>query len=209
MIYAIIPTLLEFAVKDEMKEIIERIVPPTRALDDPDDVEDDAPSSQVEGAPPARPPAVPSAAPAHARANLLPRQEAFCRCYATQPVATRAAVLAGYAERSAYNQGHRLLQSAEVLERIAELRAERDLTYVLERDTMHDKLEGVFMQALADRDLAPAIAAVRVQATLAGLLPAARIGGRIGGRAAVPARRRKNDEESRARLREMMRKANQ
>jgi hypothetical protein len=161
-------------VKDSMKEIIESIVPPTPELDDPDEASDEAPSAQGERAPP------PPATPARERANLLPRQEAFCRRYAMQPVATRAAVLAGYAERSAYNQGHRLLRQAEVLERIAELRAERGITYVLERDTMHDKLEGVFMQALADRDFAPAIAAVRVQATLAGFLAVARAGGRAG-----------------------------
>jgi hypothetical protein len=167
------------AMKDVMKEILESIVPPTPEIDDPDEAAADEPD-------------VRPAVPAQERSQLLPRQEAFCAHYVTQPVATRAAVLAGYAERTAYKQGHRQLQQAEVLERIAELRAARNLTYVLERDTMHDKLEGVFWQALVQRDYAPAIAAVRVQATLAGLLP----GARIGGRAARPAQRRKTMRKS-------------
>ena len=124
--------------------------------------------------------------PPTARPKLLPRQESFCSHYATQPVATRAAVLAGYAERSAYNQGHRLLHCAEVLERIAALRAERNAVYALERDTVHDKLEGVFLDALAQRKFAPAIAAVRLQAALEGFLPAAR---QAGGRARTSRRR--------------------
>jgi len=165
--------------KDVMKEILESIVPPTPEIDDPDEASADEPDAS-------------SAAAAHEHPRLLPRQEAFCAHYVTQPVATRAAVLAGYAERSAYNQGHRLMQQAEVLERIAELRAARNLTYVLEHDTMHDKLEGVFWQAFADGNFAPAIAALRVQATLAGLLP----GARIGGRAARRAQRRKTMRKS-------------
>ncbi len=106
--------------------------------------------------------------------KLLPRQEAFCRNYVVQPVATRAAVLAGYAARSAHNQGHRLLRCAEILERIEALRAERKLTYVLERDTMIDKLDGVFLDAFECGKHAPAIAAIRLQVELQGLRPGAR-----------------------------------
>ena len=187
--------------KDEMKEILESIVSPTPELDDPDEASPDEPGNA--GMPPPARPAPPGEAAAPARARLLPRQEAFCRHYVTQPVATRAAVLAGYAERSAYNQGYRLLQLTEVLERIAALRAERNLTYVLEHDTMHDKLEGVFMDALAAHNYAPALAAMRLQAQLAGLMPAAR----TRAAASPSAQRRKNDEESRARPRKTMRKA--
>lgn len=192
---------VRLAVKDEMKEIIDSIVPPTPELDGPEEASAHEPAAQGIGGAPS--PAAASEAAAHERSRLLPRQEAFCRHYVTQPVATRAAALAGYAERSAHNQGHRLLQIAEVLERIAALRAERNLTYALERDTMHDKLEGVFMGALAARNFAPALAAMRLQAQLAGLMPAAR----TRATASPSAPRRKNDEECPARPRKTMKKA--
>lgn len=172
---------------DDMRKIIDRIVPPTPMFGEDED--GDGNSTPDRRPSDAEHPA--TAAPAR---TLLPRQEAFCRSYVTQPVATRAAVLAGYAERSAYNQGHRLLQQSEVLERIAELRAERNLRYVVERDTALDKLEAVFQGAFNDGALLPALAALRLQAQLAGLLRPA-----FGARA--------NDEKKRARRRKTMRKA--
>ncbi len=102
--------------------------------------------------------------------KLTGRQAEFCRHYVAQPVATRAAVLAGYSEESAASRGSRLLKNALVLERIAQLRAERSLHYVLERDTLHDKLEAVFFEALGERNHAAAISALRLQAGLAGLI---------------------------------------
>lgn len=187
---------------DEMRKIIDGIVPPVAMFGDGEDGDEAAPDGPHWGGALG----VPEAPKPRA---LLPRQEEFCRHYAAQPVATRAAVMAGYAERSAYNQGHRLLKQAEVLERIAALRAERDIRYAIQRDTMFDKLDGVFLNALGDRALAPAIAALRLQAQLAGLLgPRRRARG-----AATPPRaaagagvRAKNDEKKPARGRKMMRK---
>jgi hypothetical protein len=171
---------------DEMRRIIDSIVPPVAVFGEDEDGD--------EGTAPEHPPSV---AQPHAAAppprTLLPRQEAFCRNYVTQPVATRAAVLAGYAERSAYNQGHRLLHQSAILERIAELRAERSLRYVIERDTSLDKLEAVFQSAFGSCDFAPALAALRFQAQLAGLLP-------------MPRGIRRNDEKKRARRPKKMRK---
>ncbi len=115
---------------------------------------------------PAAPPA-PAGPPA---GKLTARQEEFCRHYITQPVATRAAALAGFSEESAASRGSRLLKSPLVLERIAELRSERKLHYVIERDTLHDKLEAVFFEALDQRNHAAAISALRLQAGLAGLM---------------------------------------
>ena len=151
--------------KDEMREIIDSIVPPTPLFDDSEDKDGSPPLDETAAASAAK-----GGSSAGEHETLLPRQEQFCRHYVTQPVATRAAVLAGYAERSAYNQGHRLLKLTEVLERIAALRAERNIRYAIRRDTMFDKLDGVFLNALGDRALAPAIAALRLQAQLAGLL---------------------------------------
>lgn len=172
---------------DEMRKIIDSIVPPTPVFGENEDGDEDAtPDHRPSGA--ERPEAPPPAG------TLLPRQEAFCQSYVTQPVATRAAVLAGYAERSAYNQGHRLLHQSAVLERIAELRAERKLRYVIERDTTLDKLDSVFLSAIGDRAFAPALAALRLQAQLAGLLH-------------PPLGARGHDEKKRARRRKKMRKA--
>jgi phage terminase small subunit len=103
------------------------------------------------------------------RGELTARQEEFCRHYATQPVAMRAAVLAGYSEESADTYGPRLLRNPLVLDRIAKLRQERHVRYVVERDTLHDKLEAVFFGALAERNHAAAVSALRLQAALGGL----------------------------------------
>jgi len=102
--------------------------------------------------------------------TLTPRQEEFCRHYAAQPVATRAAILAGYSEDNAAPYGSRLLNNPLVLDRIAKVRAEQQIRYVVERDTVHDKLEAVFFGALGERNHAAAVAALRLQVALAGLL---------------------------------------
>jgi len=119
-------------------------------------------------APPAREPE-PEAVPPQGK--LTPRQEAFCLHYAAQPVGTRAAVLAGYSEDNAAPYGSRLLKNPLVLDRIARLRAEQYIQYVVERDTVHDKIEAVFFEALGERNHAAAVSALRLQATLAGIMP--------------------------------------
>ena len=101
--------------------------------------------------------------------KLTPRQEEFCRHYAVQPIAIRAAILAGYAESNADSYGPRLLKNPLVLDRIAALRAETGIHYTLERDTMHDKLEAIFFDALGEHNHAAAVAALRLQALLGGL----------------------------------------
>jgi hypothetical protein len=102
--------------------------------------------------------------------RLTPRQELFCQYYAAQPVATRAAMLAGYSERSAGSKGWKLLRHPLVLDRIAQLRAQRRLSYRVERDTMHDKLETVYFEAVEAGSHAAAVAALRLQALLGGLI---------------------------------------
>lgn len=121
--------------------------------------------------------------------KLTPRQQEFCRHYATQPVAARAAALAGYAADHAANQGYRLLKNPLVLDRIAEWRAANGVRYVVEPDTLHDKLEAVFFEALSEGNHAAAIAALRLQAGLAGLPARPR-----GARAAPAAGVTRNDD---------------
>ena len=57
---------------------------------------------------------------------LNEKQEAFVQHYILSRNASEAARLAGYSERSARNQGHRLLQEEEIQQRIYD--AEQEMT---------------------------------------------------------------------------------
>jgi hypothetical protein len=103
-------------------------------------------------------------------APLTPRQEAFCRHYLAQPSGTRAAITAGYAESGAAVEANRLLRNAKILAKISALRRERALTYALDRDTMLDKLEWVFDEAMQAKSHSAALRALLAQAELSGLL---------------------------------------
>src|SRR3546814_18390077 len=59
------------------------------------------------------------------QSTLTPRQEAFCKNSITEPTATSAAVLAGYAEHTAKKQASRLLPKVDITARVAELRRKR------------------------------------------------------------------------------------
>jgi phage terminase small subunit len=113
------------------------------------------------------PPDPADVAPAEA---LTPRQEDFCRHYAARPVAAHAALLAGYEEENARKHGSRLLKNPRILARIEALRAGRGGRHALEADTLQDKLESVFVDALTANHHAAAVAALRLQAGLARLL---------------------------------------
>jgi hypothetical protein len=101
---------------------------------------------------------------------LTPRQEAFCRHYLTEPSGTRAAIVAGYAESGAKVQAHRLLTNANVLQKISALRRAHALSYTLDRDTMLDKLEAFFEEAMKGESYSAALRALLAQAELGGLL---------------------------------------
>ena len=55
---------------------------------------------------------------------LTDKQERFAQAYVLHRNATEAAKTAGYAERSAYNQGYRMLKNDEIVERISDLENE-------------------------------------------------------------------------------------
>lgn len=57
-------------------------------------------------------------------ANLNERMEKFCQSYLITKNATQSAIAAGYSERSAHNQGWRLLKEPQIVERLAELESE-------------------------------------------------------------------------------------
>jgi hypothetical protein len=111
------------------------------------------------------------AAPAEPeRGPLNPRQEAFCRHFLTEPSGTRAAIMAGYSARSAENQASRMMRNDEVLQKISALRRAHALSYALDRDTMLDKLEAFFDDAMKGQSFSAALRALLAQAELSGLL---------------------------------------
>lgn len=80
-------------------------------------------------------------------AKLTDRQELFAREYLKDLNATQAAIRAGYSEKTANEQGARLLANVSVAKRIAELKADRnaeigaDAAYVLRRLVEIDQMD--------------------------------------------------------------------
>ena len=108
-----------------------------------------------------------AAAPADA---LSPRRGRFCRYYLTEPSATRAAVKAGYSERTAGQQGHRLLKNVEILQRVDAIRRSENLVYTLSPQAIMDRCEAIFEESLEKGRLEAAVAALRLQAKVGGLM---------------------------------------
>jgi hypothetical protein len=105
-----------------------------------------------------------------ADATLSPIRERFCRYYLTEPSATRAAVKAGYSERTAPQQASRLLSSVNILQRIDAIRRTEHLVYELSPQAVMDRCEAIFEEALEKGRFEAAIGALRLQAKIGGLL---------------------------------------
>lgn len=93
-------------------------------------------------------------------AKLTDKQELFAREFIIDLNATQAAIRAGYSEKSSRNQGARMMANDDILDRIAELKAERneqvgvDAAYVLRRLTEIDQMD-VLDILLANGELKP------------------------------------------------------
>ncbi|WP_411022098.1 terminase small subunit [Salmonella sp. ZJHZ21_0198] len=93
-------------------------------------------------------------------AKLTDKQELFAREFIVDLNATQAAIRAGYSEKSSRNQGARMMANDDILDRIAELKAERneqvgvDAAYVLRRLTEIDQMD-VLDILLANGELKP------------------------------------------------------
>ncbi len=98
---------------------------------------------------------------------LTARQLAFCERYVERPVAARAARDAGYAEATASKQASRLLKHPRIMTRIVELRRKRRLEQAYRRETLLDKFEVVFAEAVESREFHAAVNALTMQARLA------------------------------------------
>ena len=108
--------------------------------------------------------AVPAASVARA---LNDRQEKFCVHYSLSGNAAEAARVAGYADRSAYNQGHRLARDARVRDRVYEIRVGRALQFG--PVVAFARLEHLFLKATEAKDYRGAAAILTLQAKLAGV----------------------------------------
>ena len=71
---------------------------------------------------------------------LNEKQEKFSQAYVLHRNATEAAKAAGYAAESAYNQGYRLLQKQEVIDRVHELEQElvTDVHVIKEMESQYE-----------------------------------------------------------------------
>jgi hypothetical protein len=98
--------------------------------------------------------------------ELTPRQLAFCERYVECPVAARAAREAGYGEVTAAKQASRLLKHPLVMRRILELRRKHRLERAYRRESLLDKFELVFAEAIERKDFYAAIQALTMQARL-------------------------------------------
>lgn len=75
--------------------------------------------------------------------ELTDRQARFCEEYLIDLNATQAAIRAGYSEKTANEQGARLLANVSVQEKIAELKAERSKRTEITQDSVIQELAAV------------------------------------------------------------------
>lgn len=78
------------------------------------------------------------------------RQEALCRLILTGLDAAHAAVEAGYSPKGAAQTAHRILQLPQVIERLAELRGERNERLEIEADKVLAEVLGIAMADIGD-----------------------------------------------------------
>ncbi len=117
---------------------------------------------------------------------LCRRREKFCEAFLRLGNAANAAHEAGYAVRSARQRGYILNRRPEVVERIAEMRAELGHLHRQNADILIGKLETVYNRALENHQFAAAARAVEVQARVA----------RLAGTAAAPSGIMTNHDKS-------------
>ena len=75
-----------------------------------------------------------------AKTGVHQRRTRFVKEYLLEHNATKAAIAAGYSEKTAGQQGHRLLKDAQILAKIAEKDAELNKKYDLSADRLKQEL---------------------------------------------------------------------
>lgn len=95
--------------------------------------------------------------------QLKERQEKFCQSYLINRNATQSAIAAGYSEKSAHNQGWRLLQEPTIQRRLEELEQE----YNTDVDVISE-LEKQYEAAKANNNGATALKALEILSRIRG-----------------------------------------
>jgi phage terminase small subunit len=95
--------------------------------------------------------------------QLKERQEKFCQSYLINRNATQSAIAAGYSEKSAHNQGWRLLQEPVIQRRLEELEQE----YNTDVDVISE-LEKQYEAAKANNNGATALKALEILSRIRG-----------------------------------------
>ena len=125
------------------------------------------PAAPAEAAPESPPPAPPPAPAPDAPLTL--RQEEFCRHYAATGNAAAAARDAGYAEGSARQTGHDLLDRPAIAERVRAIRAAWQAVERAEAQILLGRLEQAWDAAVEKGSASLMIRVVKLQADLSGL----------------------------------------
>ena len=112
---------------------------------------------------------VPGAKPFPPFPVLSTRQEAFCRGFIATGNAAEAARRAGYAERSARQTGHALMERPHIVERVREVRLLWRETARQETGILLDRLEQAWEVAVAKGSPFMMLQVIRLQADLSGL----------------------------------------
>ena len=105
--------------------------------------------------------------------GLTPKQEKFCKIYATQEVTqTEAAIEAGYAKSNAHAIASKMLNGRDfpqILDRIHQLKIELQQKYEVTFESHVRKLSQIRDDAMANQNYASAVAAEKARGQAAGL----------------------------------------
>ena len=105
--------------------------------------------------------------------GLTPKQEKFCKIYATQEVTqTEAAMEAGYAKSNAHAIASKMLNGRDfpqILDRIHQLKMELQQKYEVTFESHVRKLSQIRDDAMANQNYASAVAAEKARGQAAGL----------------------------------------
>ncbi len=105
--------------------------------------------------------------------GLTPKQEKFCKIYATQEVTqTEAAIEAGYAKSNAHAIASKMLNGRDfpqILDRIQQLKIELQQKYEVTFESHVRKLSQIRDESLANQNYASAVVAEKARGQVAGL----------------------------------------
>lgn len=96
------------------------------------------------------------------------KQARFCSEYVATRNATQAAKAAGYSEKTAYSQGHKLLKHSEIQKKITELSAEVYQANFVTAEELVSGVADIFRNGQSD---AAKLKAAELLARLLGLFP--------------------------------------